>query len=723
MIGQLLDGRYRIVEILGSGAFGQTYLAEDSRRPGNPKCVVKQLSPITNGSISLQAALRLFKREAEILERLGKHDKIPQLLAYFTEDQRFYLVKEYTPGHPLTQEIVPSQPLSEEQVTAMLSEVLEILVFVHGNQVIHRDIKPANLIRRAADDKLVLIDFGSVKEISAAITQGQAPWTIAAGTPAYMPVEQFQGNPQFNSDIYALGTIAIQALTGLPAADLPKLQDPNTGKINWRHRVHVTPALGTIIDKMVHHHYGQRYQTAGEVLTALNKLRPPVEVTPPPGTIAAQIATQNDRPSLRRSGRQRSIALISLGVLALVGLIFLLQRPNPLKSQKFYNRGQEKARSGDQQGAIEDFNQAIRLNPKDREAYFKRANVRYGLGDLETAIADYTRAIELDPTYAKAYFNRGLARSELGDRSGAIEDFNQTIKLSPNDADAYYQRGLTYFDFKDYRTAIEDYNQAIRLAPKDAKAYYARGLARSFADDKQGALEDYTAAIGRDPENSEAYYSRGLARYFLADYQGAMEDYSQAIRLNPQYGDAYGNRCAAYLNLGEHQKAVEDCTQALAIDAKQSTAYENRCIAYMNLNQLKAAIDDCTQAIQLAPNNPKLYANRGLVRSAAEDWQGSIEDYSEAIRLNPSDAVAYSNRATAHAERGNYGSAIADYAQAIRVNPNFAGAYFKRGLVRAQMGDKPGAIDDLQKASSLYLEQGRPSAYKDVQHELSKLRQ
>lgn len=722
MIGQVLDGRYRIIEILGSGAFGQTYLAEDSRRPGNPKCVVKQLCPISNSSISLQAALRLFKREAEILERLGKHDKIPQLLAFFTENQRFYLVKEYVPGHPLTQEIVPSQPLSEEQVISILCEVLEILVFVHSNQVIHRDIKPANLIRRAADNKLVLIDFGSVKEISAAITQGQAPWTIAAGTPAYMPVEQFQGNPQFNSDIYALGMIAIQALTGLPAPELPKLQDANTGKINWRHRVQVSPALGAIIDKMVHHHYGQRYQTASEVLTALNKLRYPQDIKPPSEKTQEELASSSYRLSLwHRQGR--ALVLVFLGILALMGVIFLLWRPNPLKSQKYYNRAQEKARMGDQQGALEDFNRAIRLNPKDYEAYFKRGNVYYSLGDLLNAITDYSRAIELEPTYAKAYFNRGLARSQLGKSSEAIADFNQVIKLSPNDADAYYQRGLTYFDFKDYRTAIEDFNQAIRLAPKDAKAYYARGLARSFTGDKQGALADYTAAINHDSENAEVYYNRGLVRYFLADYQGAMEDYSQAIRLNPEYGDAYGNRCAAFLNLGEHQKAVEDCTKALALDAKQATAYENRCIAYMNLNQLKAALEDCTKAIELAPNNPKSYSNRGLVRSAAADWQGSIEDFTEAIRLNPRDAVAYSNRATAHAERGNYNSALADYAQAIRLNPNFAGAYFKRGLVRAQMGDKSGAIEDLQTASSLYLEQGRQRAYKDVQHELRKLRQ
>ena len=183
MIGQQLDRRYRIVRVLGSGAFGQTYLAADTRRPGMPKCVVKQLCPINNGSESLQTAQRLFKQEAETLEKLGEHDRIPRLLAYFEENRQLYLVKEYIPGHPLTEEIRPGAPLEEEKVINLLRSVLEILEFVHGEGTIHRDIKPANLIRRSEDDELVLIDFGSVKEIS-----NQLVASIGAIAPAQLPV-------------------------------------------------------------------------------------------------------------------------------------------------------------------------------------------------------------------------------------------------------------------------------------------------------------------------------------------------------------------------------------------------------------------------------------------------------------------------------------------------------------------------------------------------------
>jgi tetratricopeptide (TPR) repeat protein len=718
VIGKLLDGRYRILEVLGSGAFGQTYLAEDIRRPGLPKCVVKQLSPISNTSISLQAAGRLFKREAEILEKLGRHDKIPQLLAYFAEGQRFYLVKEYTPGHPLTEEILPGAPLGEHATIEILSEVLEILVFVHGNRAIHRDIKPANLIRRDSDGKLVLIDFGSVKEISSALSQGPAPWTIAAGTPAYMPVEQFQGNPQFNSDIYALGTIAVQALTGLPAADLPKLQDPNTGKIIWRHRARVSPQLADIIDKMVHHHYGQRYQSAAAALANLNRLRVPSEVPAPPSTTITQHETI-PRPQL-------PVQFIVAGAAALIvvlGLLLLWQRPDKTKAEAFYNRGLERAESGDRRGAIGDYSQAIRFNPSDPRAHYQRGNAYYDQGELDAAIADYTRAIQRNSNYVEAYYNRGLAKYDRQDPRGAIEDFNQVIRLNPKEAGAYYQRGLAYHDLKDFRTATEDYNKAIELAPGDAKAYQARGLARSATEDKQGALDDYTKAIQLDPKNAGAYYSRGRARFFLADYQGAMEDYTEAIRLNPQHAQAYSNRCGAYLNLGDYRKAVEDCTKAIELSPKEVSAYDNRCVAYLNLGEHQKAIDDCTQSIQMLPNKAKTYSNRGLARAAGNDKAGAIEDYTQAIRLSPSDPLAYSNRAAAQSDRGDYGSAIADYAQAIRLNPSFASAYYGRGVARAQLGDKAGAIEDIQKAATLYLEQGRLSAYKDALQQLSQVRQ
>ncbi|MBD2436099.1 serine/threonine protein kinase [Nostoc sp. FACHB-110] len=268
MIGKLLDNRYQVIQVLAKGGFGQTYIAQDTRRPGNPICVVKHLKPTSSDPKFFDTAKRLFHNEAETLERLGYHDQIPRLLAYFDENQEFFLVQEYVEGHPLTDELIPGQPWSESQVLQMLQEVLTILEFVHQQGVIHRDIKPDNIIRRVIDNKLVLVDFGAVKQLSSSMVTvgGQPTATVAIGTPGYMPTEQSQGRPRPNSDIYALGIIAIQALTGVSAAELQ--EDPDTGEIRWQHLVSVSYRLAGILTKMVHYHFKDRYQTAAEALQA-----------------------------------------------------------------------------------------------------------------------------------------------------------------------------------------------------------------------------------------------------------------------------------------------------------------------------------------------------------------------------------------------------------------------------------------------------------------------
>ena len=269
---QILGSRYRIICPLAEGGFGHTYIAEDTQRPGTPKCVVKRLEPASSDPKFLKDARRLFQSEAEILEKLGRqHSQIPLLLASFEEDQEFYLVQDFIEGHLLTDELKPAQRWTESQICQMLKDALSILSFVHKHQVIHRDIKPDNLIRRRQDKKLVLVDFGAVKQIRTQLTvQNQSSVTISIGTPGYMSTEQGHGKPRFNSDIYALGVISIQAATGLYPTQLQ--EDPETGEIIWRPWAQVSDGLANILTKMVHYHFKDRYKSAEEALQAVDIL-------------------------------------------------------------------------------------------------------------------------------------------------------------------------------------------------------------------------------------------------------------------------------------------------------------------------------------------------------------------------------------------------------------------------------------------------------------------
>nr|WP_242032841.1 FHA domain-containing serine/threonine-protein kinase [Oscillatoria sp. FACHB-1406] len=283
-----MDGRYKIVKTLGTGGFGHTYIAEDLRIPGNPKCVVKHLKPISNDPNVLTTARRLFHSEAESLAQLGNHDQIPRILAFFEQEQEFFLVQEFIEGHSLADELTPGKQLSESYAIALLEGLLPVLEFIHRQDVIHRDIKPANIIRRKQDSKLVLIDFGAVKQVRAvtsALPNEISNVTVAVGTPGYMPTEQRLGRPRANSDIYALGAIAIQSLVGMYPNNLP--EDAQTGEMLWQHRATVSSGLANLLSKMISEHFQDRFQSAAEVWEALSRMKglaaiPTVTVLPNP---------------------------------------------------------------------------------------------------------------------------------------------------------------------------------------------------------------------------------------------------------------------------------------------------------------------------------------------------------------------------------------------------------------------------------------------------------
>lgn len=290
MQGTILASRYRVIKYIAKGGFGKTYLAEDVQLPGKDKCVVKQLYPSVDNPNFVKVARRLFKTEAQTLNIVGSHDQIPRLMAYFEEDEKFYLVQQYIEGHTLSEEL-SDRPWSESDVVELLKDCLNILDFIHAKGVIHRDVKPDNLIRRQSDRKLVLVDFGTVKEIIAEQTQ-LIPATVAVGTRGYMPTEQALGKPRITSDIYALGIIAVQALTGVHPT---QLEENDNGEIIWQDLAQCSDRLKATVSQMTRYHFKDRYQSATEAIAALAN-------TDPQATAIAQIAQYT--PTVRLSAAQ-----------------------------------------------------------------------------------------------------------------------------------------------------------------------------------------------------------------------------------------------------------------------------------------------------------------------------------------------------------------------------------------------------------------------------------
>lgn len=267
----ILHNRYRTIKKIGKGGFGATFLALDLSLPGNPFCVIKQLLPATDDPETFQMGLDLFEREAKTLGKID-HPQIPRLLDYFEENHQFYLVQNLVKGKTLQQEVKKKGVFNETRAKRFLVEMLTIIKYVHSLKIIHRDIKPANIICREQDKKLILIDFGAVKDqvnTQLVKTYGQTALTqFSIGTVGFAPPEQLAMRPVYASDLYALGATCLFLMTGKSPKDFPC--DEFTGELLWEQQVTVSNSFAKILRKMLEMDVKNRFKSAEEIINQLD---------------------------------------------------------------------------------------------------------------------------------------------------------------------------------------------------------------------------------------------------------------------------------------------------------------------------------------------------------------------------------------------------------------------------------------------------------------------
>ncbi len=305
-----LGDRYEVIRELGRGGFGQTYLAKDLHRYSE-LCVLKEFLPQVEDKATLNKAKELFEREANVLYQLD-HKQIPefrQLLEVNSEaGGRLFLVQDYVEG-PTYQALWQERQqfggqFTETEITQLLYQLLPVLSYIHSLGLIHRDISPDNLILRQSDGLPVLIDFGSVKEIAAAVRsqlaiEGAGPAATRIGKVGYVPPEQMSsGDADPTSDLYSLAATMLVLANG---REPQVLNDPYHG--TWTGYDAISPKLGKILSKMLSSDPAARFPSAEAVLTALRSvdtstrrapvddlnvvagaIYPPVDAAPSPGT-------------------------------------------------------------------------------------------------------------------------------------------------------------------------------------------------------------------------------------------------------------------------------------------------------------------------------------------------------------------------------------------------------------------------------------------------------
>ncbi|MFP4576583.1 MAG: protein kinase domain-containing protein, partial [Coleofasciculus sp.] len=265
----LLSGRYRAIHPLGQGGFGRTFRGVDESNPNHPDCAIKQFFPQHQSTTNQEKAAELFEQEAQRLKTLGHHSQIPQLLDYFSQDKRQYLVQEFIHGQNLAAELAREGPFSELKIRLLLRDLLPVLQFIHSHQVIHRDIKPENIIRRPGYGNLVLVDFGAAKFATETILERTG---TVIGSAAYTAPEQVRGKAVFASDLYSLGVTCIHLLTQIPPFDL---FDSHEDAWVWQDYLNanrsISKPLAKILNTLLQSATKRRYQSAEAVLKDLTR--------------------------------------------------------------------------------------------------------------------------------------------------------------------------------------------------------------------------------------------------------------------------------------------------------------------------------------------------------------------------------------------------------------------------------------------------------------------
>src|SRR5581483_11211862 len=263
----LQNGRYVVEKILGQGGMGAAVLAKDTR-VSNKRVVIKELVTDSSDPTQRQEDVHNFQREVATLAELD-HPLIPTVTDSFQEGSRYYMVQEYAAGENLESMIERlNKPMPESEVLAYASQVLDILEYLASQKppIVHRDIKPANIIIGNKDKRAHLVDFGIARADEA--KNAKRKQTSALGTPGYAPPEQYQGNADARSDLYALAATMHHLLTNRDPRNHPPFSYPPVRALNPQ----LSPDIERVLTKALNNDINSRYQSAAAMKRDIDEI-------------------------------------------------------------------------------------------------------------------------------------------------------------------------------------------------------------------------------------------------------------------------------------------------------------------------------------------------------------------------------------------------------------------------------------------------------------------
>jgi|GEM_PF-724711 len=723
-IKQLVGGRYSIAKYLGGQGGTDTYLADNLRRQYQSPCTIKQIElPHSDDGDSLQLD-RNFAEELSVLERLGYHEQIPQLWDHFEEEDRFYLVQEYIQGKSLAEKIAEGE-ISVSETVRILESALSVLEFIHQNRIIHCNIKPSNVLIREVDRQVIVADFGILNEIK---TLPNISGENHADRQNYWSPEQKAGRPTISSDLYALGMTAIETLTGRKPVTIER---DESGKLPWSNGLNLERRLVRIIDKLIQQDLGQRYQSAGKVLSELQRIDRYDSFDQSPADI--RLPNINHNP-IKRSSFPLLVGL--LGIFCLLGSIefaFPTVRPSYYwhRGQKLLPEQPETALSwfgktidlkpqswrgwlgrGDSLFILERYPQALEayieaaeLNPNNAESWKKQGDVLFSLEKFSEAIAAYNKALELDSENPNIYNKKGQALSQLQQYEAALVMHNAALERDRLNPQFLSDRAKNLFELGRYEEALGVFNRVQAIEPDNIKLWQNKFLVLEKLDRPKEATRlsreinnEYIKLIQQKPQEAAVWIAQGD---FFASAQmltKAVESYDQAIGLKPDDYEAWFGKGQAFVQQSKSKAALAALNRALQLRPTSYRALQSKGRVYRQQFDFTQALTNYNRAIEISPDNASLWLDRGIVYNQQRNYTQGISSLTQASELNPYNPLVWQELVKAWLALRNDEKALATLNRAIQYYPQDSQLWSQRGSIYTRNGQYNEACDIYRQA-------------------------
>lgn len=682
--GDLIEGKYRIINQIGRGGMAVVFLAEDESLQRRTALKALPFNMIHDG-----ACVENFINEAKKAAQLNHPNIVTIFNVGKTDEGQPYFIVEYFTDSLKDRMGSSTFTLAEKVRTAEC--VLKGLEYAHSKGIVHRDIKPENIMFNERGEA-VIIDFGIAK--AASISKTATVLGMTKGTPHYMSPEQCRGRQLDNrSDIYSLGIALYEMLSGavpFEAEDTPAVmhmqvyEPPDLAKLrNGDAPEWLAAAVVRAIAKDPVH----RYQTSAEFLAVLrNKETCAVPVI---GSAASGEAGTIAMPGNSRAGSSlKSRIFVFVFIILILSLLAALMLPLSSLDISSVPAGAEVEIDGVARGKTP---LRVGLVPGDHSLRISAAGYRSEKSDLKIGVLQNLiinrhlaadRPVESQTGAASVPFTGGKTDSNIRnanpfttadethkkvdylkqdyqaqveecfkskDYEGALKILNTLIKAEPKNYFAYYKRGKALYETQKYEKATDDFSMATELSPSSNKDYFFwRGKANLRSDKNIYAADDFTKTINIDGGYAPAYLNRAVARLKLGELDKFLKDIDRAIEVKPDYVEAYKYRVMFYNKLNKnlpvsaseqkqknYASVIEDCGKIIEFEADNAEVYLDRAISYTFLKKFDSAIDDFTRIIKIEPGNARAYKFRSelyLITKRKKLAEEDIKKYESMVK-------------------------------------------------------------------------------------------